>query len=327
MHIVLILTLNLNKSYSQEKYFSIGDSGELIEFEMGSCNSRTIGVFDVFGDIAITPNANIYGISDRIYLLDTINNTTTPISGIIINSAGGLGLYAFDNDNLLFDRSDSLFIYNISSNSVTLAGFVGYYCYGDFTFYQGKLYMVSTFNDLIKINFDTSSYSITSIQNLGYLNTPNSSVYSVFSVSNSCDNIEEGIYIIDESKVFSVDTLDASITYHCSLSNHHFSYGVAEYSEKNQIGQNSPVLIPNVFTPNGDGVNDIYSIELDKTQYQFRIFNRWGNTLFKSDEGFIQWDGKDRNGLPVSEGVYFYVLEYYTCNNKFSITGHISLLR
>ncbi|WP_300666987.1 gliding motility-associated C-terminal domain-containing protein, partial [Fluviicola sp.] len=63
--------------------------------------------------------------------------------------------------------------------------------------------------------------------------------------------------------------------------------------------------IPNIFTPNGDQVNDVY--ELNTTcliELEYWIVNRWGNTVFHANELNASWDGKiDSN--PASEGVYF----------------------
>jgi gliding motility-associated-like protein len=81
--------------------------------------------------------------------------------------------------------------------------------------------------------------------------------------------------------------------------------------------------IPNVFTPNLDGINDLFFI--DKNIFQateIQIFNRWGNVVYHSDNSF-QWDGTS-NGDDVTEGVYFYLIK--TKNNK-SINGFVSLIR
>ncbi|MBR2618219.1 MAG: gliding motility-associated C-terminal domain-containing protein [Paludibacteraceae bacterium] len=59
-------------------------------------------------------------------------------------------------------------------------------------------------------------------------------------------------------------------------------------------------LFPNIFTPNGDGVNDILLAD-----YSISIFDRNGNLLYKGSEG---WDGTV-NGKPANQGVYLYVIE------------------
>ncbi len=73
------------------------------------------------------------------------------------------------------------------------------------------------------------------------------------------------------------------------------------------------VVIPNVFSPNEDQINDFF-LEQSFCQfnaYQLSIFNRWGSQVFQSDSPKIGWNGKlnnSRNLLP--EGTYFFVLQY-----------------
>lgn len=62
---------------------------------------------------------------------------------------------------------------------------------------------------------------------------------------------------------------------------------------------------PNVFTPNGDGYNDIYFVELiNVAEFEATIRNRWGNVVYQFKELTDSWDGRI-NGNPASEGVYF----------------------
>lgn len=72
--------------------------------------------------------------------------------------------------------------------------------------------------------------------------------------------------------------------------------------------------IPNVFTPDGDGINDI----LKPFPYQFidnidlKIFNRWGQLLYQTNDPDINWDGKiDKSNQVVASGVYYYICDVY----------------
>lgn len=79
------------------------------------------------------------------------------------------------------------------------------------------------------------------------------------------------------------------------------------------------IEIPNVFTPNGDGINDlfIYRNVVESKELQTKIFNRWGDLV-------SQWSGnKGWNGEGQTEGVYFYEIHY----NGEKITGVVSLIR
>lgn len=90
--------------------------------------------------------------------------------------------------------------------------------------------------------------------------------------------------------------------------------------------------IPNVFSPNGDGKNDV----LHPFPYRFidhialKIFNRWGQLVFQTNDLDINWDGKDA-GRDCTEGVYFYtcdVFEQYLAGLKNNARrGTIQLIR
>lgn len=67
--------------------------------------------------------------------------------------------------------------------------------------------------------------------------------------------------------------------------------------------------IPNVFSPNDDGVNDFFQIDGLSGEFKLTIHDRWGITVFETTDKNEHWDGKSSSGKPLSEGVYFYMLE------------------
>ncbi|HOK37361.1 MAG TPA: gliding motility-associated C-terminal domain-containing protein [Bacteroidales bacterium] len=73
--------------------------------------------------------------------------------------------------------------------------------------------------------------------------------------------------------------------------------------------------LPNVFTPNNDGINDYFRpIEpyYFVTRINIQIFNRWGLLMYETTNPDIIWDGRDfKTGKKVSDGVYFYVCDVY----------------
>lgn len=91
------------------------------------------------------------------------------------------------------------------------------------------------------------------------------------------------------------------------------------------------VDIPNVFTPNDDGVNDRWSIRFAcphlLTDYHLAIYDRWGIKLFASDTWHAHWDGRTMAGEPVPTGTYYYIVEYTIAGKKQKAKGYISLLR
>ncbi|MEZ5008871.1 MAG: PKD domain-containing protein [Chitinophagales bacterium] len=88
--------------------------------------------------------------------------------------------------------------------------------------------------------------------------------------------------------------------------------------------------VPNVFTPNGDGINDRLKITpgLGIAEVStFKIFNRWGELVFEADTETASWDGT-QNGKLLDPGVYVYYMELVCTNLQRSIRkGNITLLK
>lgn len=89
------------------------------------------------------------------------------------------------------------------------------------------------------------------------------------------------------------------------------------------------VLPYNVFSPNGDGANDVYYFDLiNITKFEVVILNRWGNVVFQSSALDAVWDGKTQEGELAKPGVYFY---RYTAtglqNEALNGTGFVELVK
>lgn len=94
------------------------------------------------------------------------------------------------------------------------------------------------------------------------------------------------------------------------------------------------IFIPNIFSPNRDGINDDFQVYFkgDFKSYHLFIYDRWGNQVFESEDPLDIWNGKF-NERAVLQGVYSYVLEYQILDivtleyvNK-SIGGSVTLIR
>lgn len=93
---------------------------------------------------------------------------------------------------------------------------------------------------------------------------------------------------------------------------------------------NDFVFVPNVFSPNGDGVNDTFG-PLSKKHSEFldfRVYDRWGNLIFESPDASTEWDGSYK-GKFLNPGVYVYVFQVPCSidNSIMTITGDITLVR
>ena len=91
------------------------------------------------------------------------------------------------------------------------------------------------------------------------------------------------------------------------------------------------IYIPNVFSPNQDGVNDLFILNLfpgpDLILNYFAIFDRFGDMLYETETWPIEWNGKSGNGIECNPGVFSYIL-IYPCGGKDNIEhGTVTLIR
>lgn len=87
------------------------------------------------------------------------------------------------------------------------------------------------------------------------------------------------------------------------------------------------VYIPNAFTPNEDGYNDVFiPVGYGINEIRLTIFDRWGEQIFTSNETSIGWDGS-RKGKQCEQGVYVYKAEVKTmAGHTVQYVGHVTLL-
>jgi len=102
----------------------------------------------------------------------------------------------------------------------------------------------------------------------------------------------------------------------------------------NLVCDKEAVYIPNTFSPNGDGTNDVFYIRGKGVNFikSFRIFNRWGQEVFKRENIAIDdissgWNGTYKS-QPQAADVYVYFIEAYCdTNERFELRGNVTLLR
>jgi gliding motility-associated-like protein len=87
------------------------------------------------------------------------------------------------------------------------------------------------------------------------------------------------------------------------------------------------LIIPSIFSPNGDGINETFDIAHihEFPDNDVTIFNRYGQFIFKSSDHYnTPWDGTYQ-GQPLPVGTYFYIIK--TSPNAKPISGPISIVR
>ena len=92
----------------------------------------------------------------------------------------------------------------------------------------------------------------------------------------------------------------------------------------------SMLFMPNAFTPDGNGINDLYPLNKFPKMgslYNVKLYNRWGEKLVELTTPDVNWDG-NINGVAASEGAYVYLATWIGCDNvRRTIRGSFHLLR
>jgi gliding motility-associated-like protein len=233
---------------------------------------------------------NRNGCDSLITLLLSVNNSDTTISNRTICIGEAINSIYYTNDTTVINNYTNRF----GCDSFYQLNIVVYPLP---TVNAGNDTTISAGNTAILIASGAANYSWNNAT-IGAVNSVSPSVSTTYIVTgtdaNNCSNIDSvNVYIIP---------LDDSVY----------------------------IVIPSAFTPNGDGLNDIYKILATKnlTLKSFTIFNRWGELVFSSNDISIGWDGrfKDRE-QPI--GTFVYYIEALKISNKdnYNITGTVTLIR
>ncbi len=108
------------------------------------------------------------------------------------------------------------------------------------------------------------------------------------------------------------------------------------------ITPTSLLNVPNVITPNGDGVNDMFPI--DPTNGDFfpfeirniksfkgQVFNRWGQLVYEWTQPLGGWEGRALSGVPVEPATYYYVIDAIGIDGdnetEYKLKGNVLVVR
>lgn len=120
-------------------------------------------------------------------------------------------------------------------------------------------------------------------------------------------------------------TIEDAGTYWLSVSN---ACGTGRDSLRVALWSESDLFIPNVVTPNGDGVADFFIVEVKNPEsFSLQVMDRWGREVFATRNPYPGWDGTFLNA-PASEGTYFFKLMTRNCRGELvEMAGSFSLIR
>jgi gliding motility-associated-like protein len=183
-------------------------------------------------------------------------------------------------------------------------------------------------NSLIQIN-PVPEADFTALPTLVYVDKP------LVEITDASANSTIVQYFISDGSSYSLSsfghTFDAEGEYQIQqiVSN---QYGCSDTAYRNiTVRPVTEIYIPNSFTPNGDGINDNWKINMTYMQnFNLTLFDRWGVVVFYTEDIYEQWNGTYKNNGTVNmkEDAYVYLIKYIDSSGKDrEIRGHVTLIR
>ena len=131
--------------------------------------------------------------------------------------------------------------------------------------------------------------------------------YETATIVSSTESLPALSYLWSTGDTLPEITVDSGGVYQLTIYNYHCGS-----SEEIEINNYCPgvLYLPNAFTPDGDGLNDVFTAEGSQiTDFRLEVFNRWGQLIFTSNDMQTGWDGTYQN-RPVQQEVYVYKVHY-----------------
>lgn len=253
------------------------------------------------------------------------------INGSVCNGGSALMTANFTNGsvvNWFSDPSSTNILQNNSTTynpNLTQGGTFTYYAQANLDGCLGAIVPVTATNFNVKAGIITSTNSGYSPLNVSFSSsstgvTLTDSYYWTFGTNSSANsnNIMPSYVYTDEG------------VYDVVLTITDFETGCMDTAMvKIYVEDLLSVTIPNVFTPNGDGVNELFKAKIKGAkEAQGFIYDRWGLLLHSYDALNSAWDGKLSNGASVPDATYFYVMKVTDkFDEKTDYKGHLLLVR
>jgi len=98
------------------------------------------------------------------------------------------------------------------------------------------------------------------------------------------------------------------------------------------IGPDVSIYVPNTFTPDGNGMNDIFNavtVGIDPNEFEMWIFDRWGNMIYYTDDLDDGWDGRVQGEADICQiDTYVWKIQCRDMlGNKHNLIGHVNLIK
>ena len=270
---------NLNSLSLDTFNLSSGNFNLEITDGMGCIANHTFNITDASSPIINTSNINIKN--------EDCNKSNGSISNILVD---------FNADSIAFywnnSVSDSLNIYNLSANKYELIVLDNNNCSDttSFNIIDTNYHEVTiSYNFSVLETNTTISFIQTSIDSsfINYWTFGDDSVSTDYEPSHNYNFA--GSYLI---------CLEASNEFNC------YDTSCAEIKINPE-----EIIIPNIFSPNDDQINDEFKIKGINNRFGIEIYNRWGELVFEENPYLNNWNGISFKGTELNEGQYYYFLK------------------
>lgn len=273
-------------------------------------DTYTLTVTDSEGCTA-TNDTTIISPTQIILVLDSISATCGAANGqASVSASGGSGSFTYlwnDTNNQTTDTAFNLLsgVYTVTvtdANGCSVSGTVNI---GD----------TAAINAEIVCNPENGKAPLTvAFAN----NSTGADSYMWYFGNGDSTNVETPTYIYQKSGEFEV-MLVARNAYGC----------IDTATCKIIVDIVSSFMVPNIFSPNGDGINDLFRVDgIGLASVKAEIFNRWGTKIYEWDTTNGSWDGRTPAGVLAPDGVYFFIIEAKGLDGKeYFEKGHVTLQR
>ena len=310
--ILTFILISISSQAQPYAYFNSDDS-TITKVDVINCQTTILGNTKVFlEDIAFCPNRKFYGVgNNQLYAIDTLTATATQV--LTLASYSNLVGLACDSLNFVYAASQKGQIIKIDPQLLTysITSFINQGCDGDITFLHDTLYDSAPNATLIE---DTTT--VGQMSNLSHVLGLATLFYdNPFGLPNVLLSTQHtSLWITSPKNAFSAPLCN-NISQSCirgataqpDTNGYHKATSLFKYIIPTEIE------MPNVFSPNNDGFNDkfvpivlkgpIFNITLE-------IINRWGVSIFKTNDLKKGWDGSQNGFTEAPDGMYFWVVLY-----------------
>ncbi len=315
--LVNIYQNNNTTSFSNSKAVKLNENLYQIN-ELQSGNNKIQILFTDANNCSYTYTDEIYVSSKPEYSIKITPAFCSHKNGSITIIPNNFDVYSTELNNTL--SSTSGIFNNLSAGIYFIKTEYSQSCYVYDTLLVRDSLNISPYFRIEKDLVDNNKYSVrnyTKIDNYGYEQNPDIEFIWKINGKNIVNN-DNPEFTFDKQGEYVIELI-ASIDNNC----------IAQYSETIHVS-GSNFRIPNIFTPNGDGIGDYFKIisENELRNFRIQIINKLGELVFESADINCYWDGKINGNDDASEGLYYYIIKGEDMfNNKIEQKGSLQLVR